>query len=169
MGNKRKQKFIGLLAQKALNGEISQAFFKKLELAVNYSDEFKVKELGDGAALAVVDWLKRRGLERDWTFHKRACPECSKESFAFENKDLMLVICPNCMGDKPAVTVPVTPQTQWLQGLSDEAKAIILREKTPFPLPVTSPIQQQPGLSAQAMKIILAATSRLEKISSETK
>src|SRR2546427_11779657 len=114
MGNRKKQKFIGLLAQKALNGEISQALFKKLELAVNYSDELKVQEIGDGAALAVVDWLKRRGLARVWTFQKRACPDCSKGSFSFEHRDLMLVSCPNCIDDRIGLPLPVASPTQEL-------------------------------------------------------
>ena len=197
MGDKKKQKFKGLLAQKALNGEISQALFKKLEIAVDYSDEFKVQELGDVAALAITAWVKRGGLELAWTFHKMACPECSNESFSFENKDLMLVICPHCMGDKTAAS-PVTSAAQELQGLSVRAREIILGEKTPLP-PLTpnrtqelpglsvqarkiilgektplrplgpSPIQEMPGLSVQAREILLGAAARSEKLASQGK
>src|SRR5438445_6297469 len=158
MGNRKKQKFIGLLAQKALNGEISQALFKKLELAVNYSDELKVQEIGDGAALAVVDWLKRRGLERVWTYHKRACPDCSKDSFAFENKDLMLVICPNCMGDKIALPLPVASPTQELERMSARAQEVILGDNTSYF--VASPAQQLQHLSARSQEAMLGEKTR---------
>ncbi|TLY17287.1 MAG: hypothetical protein E6K86_02325 [Thaumarchaeota archaeon] len=127
MVDKKKQKFIGLLAQKVLSGEISQELFKRLELAVNYSDELKIHELGDPAALAVVDWFKRRGLERAWTFTKTGCPGCSKESYAFENKNLMLVICPNCMGEKTSPLLTMNPGQKDLQGLSAQVREIILR------------------------------------------
>ncbi len=127
MMDKKKQKFVGLLAQKVLSGEISQELFKRLELAVNYSNEFRIQELGDPAAVAVVDWVKRRGLERVWTFTKTACPGCSKESYAFENKDLMLVICPNCMGEKISPLLMMNPGQKDPQGLSAQVREIILR------------------------------------------
>ncbi len=120
----RKRQFVALLAQKALNGEISQELFKKLELAANYSDELKIQELGDSAVLVVVDWLKRGGLEREWSYRKSPCPSCLKESLSFENKDLLLVICPNCMGAKTPLTVPTA--TQEFQGLSLPAIQILL-------------------------------------------
>src|SRR2546428_13964768 len=100
MVDKKKQKFIGLLAQKVLSGEISQELFKRLELAVNYSDELKIHELGDPAALAVVDWFKRRGVERALALTETACPGGLKETYAFENKHLILGICPHCTGEK---------------------------------------------------------------------
>ena len=127
MMDKKKQKFVGLLAQKVLSGEISQELFKRLELAVNYSNEFRIQELGDPAAVAVVDWVKRRGLERVWTFTKTACPGCSKESYAFENKDLMLVICPNCMGEKISPLLTMNTGQKDPQGLSAQVREIILR------------------------------------------
>src|SRR2546428_4738322 len=107
MVDKKKQKFIGLLAQKVLSGEISQELFKRLELAVNYSDELKIHELGDPAALAVVDWFKRRGVGRAWTFTKTGFPGGSKGSYAFENKNLMLGICPDCLGGKTSPLLPM--------------------------------------------------------------
>src|SRR5229473_1875206 len=127
MEDKKKQRFIGLLAQKVLSGEISQELFKRVQLAVNYSDEFRINELTDPVAIAVVDWVMRRGLEREWTFQKTACPECSKESFSFENRDLMLVICPNCMGEKTAPLPAMNPVEKELQGLSVQVREIIQR------------------------------------------
>ena len=127
MEDKKKQRFIGLLAQKVLSGEISQELFKRIQLAVNYSDEFKIAELTDPAAIAVVDWVMRRGLEREWTFQKTSCPECSKDSLSFENRDLMLVICPNCMGEKTASLPAMNPAEKELQGLSVQVREILLK------------------------------------------
>jgi len=127
MEDKKKQRFIGLLAQKVLSAEISQELFKRIQLAVNYSDEFRIKELSDPAAIAVADWVMRGGLEREWTFQKTACPACSKESFSFENRDLMLVICPNCMGETTALFPAMNPVEKELQGLSVQVREIIQR------------------------------------------
>ena len=127
MEDKKKQRFVGLLAQKVLSGEISQELFKRIQLAVNYSDEFRIKELTDPAAISVVDWVMRRGLEREYTFQKTACPACSKDSLSFENRDLMLVICPNCMGEKDALLPAMSPVEKELQGLSVQVRDIIQR------------------------------------------
>ena len=157
MGDDKKQKFVGLLAQKAINGEISNELFKKIELAVNYSNQIKLQEVGNEAAIAVVDWLNRGGLERPWTFQKIACPECWKDSLSFQNKELMLVLCPNCMDGK--TNLPVPSPAQEMQGLALRAKEIALGEKKPVPLPQATLIEELQGLSVQAREVILRATA----------
>ena len=107
MDEEKKHKFLGFLAQKALNGELPLDIFKKLEIAINYSDELNLQSLTDGVAVVVADWLKRGGLDRPWTFRKVRCPRCSRDSLQFQNKDLLLVICPTCLSGKP----PPPPRT----------------------------------------------------------
>jgi hypothetical protein len=108
--DEKRHRFIGFLAQKALSGELPLDLFKKLEIAVNYSDQLNFQELTDRAAVVVADWLRRGGLDRPWTFRKVRCPRCSKESLQFQNKDLLLVICSTCLSDKAPVPQKTTSQ-----------------------------------------------------------
>ena len=112
------QDYCKVLAQKVLSGEIPQELFKKLELAVKYSGELKTEEIGDDAARAIVEWLRRGGLNHAWTFGKVPCPQCSKESLEFQNRDMLVVICSNCMGEKAA-----SPTTRGRMPLRPYARA----------------------------------------------
>jgi signal peptidase I len=98
---RKKEAFLGALARMSLNNEISENQFKKFELAVKYIDDLKINDLTDGRVVALIDWLKRGGLERGWKLEDLKCPECGSKAQVFESKnDLMLVICSNCQSNR---------------------------------------------------------------------
>ncbi len=104
--DKGKDEFLAAMVQRFLNGEISEKMLKKCELAVRYSTDLDAQNLNDGSTLALVDWLKRGGLEHNWTLRNVLCPNCSKDALSFESrKDLLLVVCPACSTASPT-TLP---------------------------------------------------------------
>jgi signal peptidase len=109
---KRKEEFLGALVQAVQNGEMSNDLFKKLEPLVKYSHGVRIEGLTDPASLALVDWLRKGGLEHKWKLNRTTCTECSRKAFSFESrKDLLFVVCPNCadprrLGANGQVAVP---------------------------------------------------------------
>jgi len=92
-----KEAFLSALAQMSLNNELPETLFKKLELAVKYSDDLKVDDLRDGQVLALVDWIKKGALEYKWKVDAFGCPKCGSKARSFESKNsLLLTICPTC-------------------------------------------------------------------------
>jgi DNA-directed RNA polymerase subunit RPC12/RpoP len=83
-----------------LNNELTENIFKKLELAVKYSKDMKINDLNDGSVVALVDWIKRGGLDKGWKLGQLKCPECGSKAQAFESDNgLLLVICPTCQSN----------------------------------------------------------------------
>ena len=92
-----RQTFLGALAQMSLNGELSDAVFKKFELAVKYIQDLNPDKITDGKVLALVDWIKKGGLDSEWKVNRCLCPICSSMASNFESsKGLLLTVCPNC-------------------------------------------------------------------------
>jgi len=92
-----RQTFLGALAQMSLNGELSDAIFKKFELAVKYVQDLNPDKITDGKVLALVDWIKKGGLDSEWKVNRSLCPICSSMASNFESsKGLLLTVCPNC-------------------------------------------------------------------------
>jgi signal peptidase I len=94
---KKTQKLLGALAKNVLNGDISDEQFKKLELVIKYSGDFKDSFLEDKNALALQDWLKKGGLEQKWTIKTIACTTCRGKAIKFEGaKNNSAEICYRC-------------------------------------------------------------------------
>lgn len=95
--DKNKEAFLGALAQKTLNGELSEEAFKKFELAVRYSDGIEGNELRDAGSSALVDWLKKGGLDQKWKLRAVECKTCSSNAISIEpDKEEGLVVCSTC-------------------------------------------------------------------------
>jgi hypothetical protein len=93
-----KEKFLGALAQMSLNGELSERVFEKFELAVKYVQNLELEDITDGRVLALVDWVKKGGLDSQWKARRAVCPNChSKNAANFEGSNgLLLTVCPIC-------------------------------------------------------------------------
>jgi signal peptidase len=95
--DKNKEKLIGALAKKTLNGYLSEEQFKKLELAIKYSDEMEDTGLKDKNINALVEWLKNGGLDEKWKMKMVTCPRCFNIAVGIEaSKDNSVTICPKC-------------------------------------------------------------------------
>jgi hypothetical protein len=93
-----KEVFLGALAQMSLNGELPDGVFKKYELAVKYVQDLDTDKITDGKILALVDWIKRGGLDAGWQANKSLCPVCHSVATNFEcSNGLLLTVCPNCV------------------------------------------------------------------------
>jgi len=93
-----KEVFLGALAQMSLNGDLPDGVFKKFELAVNYVQDLDPDRITDGKVLALVDWIKKGGLDAGWKVNTRLCPVCSSLATNFEcSNGLLLTVCPNCV------------------------------------------------------------------------
>ena len=89
-----KDAFLGALAQMSLNGELSESNFKKFELAVKYVQDLDPDTIKDGRVLAIVDWIKKGGLDKGWRVNRNLCPVCSETATNFEcSNGLLLTIC----------------------------------------------------------------------------
>jgi signal peptidase len=93
---KNKDKLLGALAKKVLNGYLSDEQFKKLELAVKYSDEFESESVKDRSVFALVDWLKNGALDENWKMKMIICPKCFHIAVGIEAKNESVTICSNC-------------------------------------------------------------------------
>ena len=95
---KKKDKLLGALSKKVLNGDLSNEQFKKLELTVKYSGDIESLGLKDKSALALVNWLKNGGLDQNWKLRTITCTKCSSSAIGLEGeKDNSLAICPHCL------------------------------------------------------------------------
>jgi len=99
--DEEKRRLVAVFARHSLNGDISLAQFERLKLAVEYYDEMPIDHLKDPIILSTVDWLKGRGLEKDWSEEPRHCPQCGSPSFSITAGDKALFVCPNCSGRGP--------------------------------------------------------------------
>jgi signal peptidase I len=95
--DKSKEKLLGSLAKKVLNGYLSNEQFKKLELAVKYSDEIEGAQLRDRSISALADWLKNGGLDEKWKMRMVTCPKCFNIAVGIEGTgENSVAICPKC-------------------------------------------------------------------------
>ena len=94
---KKKEKLLGALAKKVLNGELSNNQFEKLELAVKYSDDIEGLGFKDPSILALVNWLKNGGLDQNWKIKNIICSNCSANAIELKGeKNNSLAFCPHC-------------------------------------------------------------------------
>jgi signal peptidase len=94
----KKEAFLGALAQLALNDELPESVFRKFELAVKYYESVQIDRLTDNLSVALVDWMKKGGLETDWRTNNLKCPKCSKNAKTFESaKGNLLIVCSSCI------------------------------------------------------------------------
>ena len=97
-----KEIFLGALAEMSLNGELSDSLFKKFELAVKYIQNLDPDKITDGRVLALVDWIKKGGLDAGWRVNKAPCAVCASLATNFEcSNGLLLTVCPNCASSSP--------------------------------------------------------------------
>ncbi|MDA4124006.1 MAG: signal peptidase I [Thaumarchaeota archaeon] len=100
--DEEKGAFLGALAQMSLNGELPDGVFKKFELAVNYIQDLNPDQITDGRVLALVDWIKKGGLDAGWKVNRTLCPVCSTTATNFEcSNGLLLTVCPSCVSGLP--------------------------------------------------------------------
>jgi len=93
---KKKDKFLGALARKVINDQISSEQFKQLELAVKYTEDFeKINPKGSGLEI-FVDWLKKGSLDKDWKIRPILCRKCSKNALELEAEGDSIAICSHC-------------------------------------------------------------------------
>jgi signal peptidase I len=122
--DKNKEKLLGALAKKVLNGYLSDEQFKKLELAIKYSDEMESASLKDRSVFALVDWLKNGGIEAKWNMRMVACPTCFHIAVGLESGKDSVTICSNCNEIKTWNTTLVLSESSLnsiLMGSIDEA------------------------------------------------
>jgi KaiC/GvpD/RAD55 family RecA-like ATPase/predicted transcriptional regulator len=51
----------------------------------------------DSTSRALLDWLRRGGLDHDWKMDTTTCATCRQKAFRFQSgKDLLFVLCPHC-------------------------------------------------------------------------
>jgi len=93
---KKKQKLLGALARKALNGQISSEQFKELEMTLKYLDEFEKVSLKDSGLKIFVDWLKKGSLDEDWKITSTFCRKCHKAAITLETEENAIEICSHC-------------------------------------------------------------------------
>ena len=92
-----KEKLLGALAEKVLNDEISDEQFKKIELVLNYSENFDSINLEDENSLALLNWVKNDGLEQKWKLRTITCGKCSEKAILLEGEgDNSVAIFPHC-------------------------------------------------------------------------
>jgi signal peptidase I len=96
-----KRRLVAVFARHTLNDDITAAQFERLKLAVEYFDEMPINLLKDPTVLSTVDWLKGRGLEKDWKEEPQRCPQCGSPSFSIAAGDKVLLICPSCSQWRP--------------------------------------------------------------------
>jgi signal peptidase I len=96
--DEKRERFLGTLAQMVLNNELPQSIFEKFEIASRYVKILQMDELKDNVSMALVDWMKKGGLEHDWKANNLKCPKCSTSARSFEGaKGNLLVVCPTCI------------------------------------------------------------------------
>jgi signal peptidase I len=94
---KKKEKLLGALSKKVLNGDLSKDQFEKIELAVKYSDDIESFGLKDPSIMALVGWLKNGGLDENWKLKTIICNNCSAIALELKgDKNNSLAICPHC-------------------------------------------------------------------------
>ena len=104
-----KEKLLGALAEKALNNEISEEQFKKIELVLNYSENFDSINLEDENSLALLNWVKNDGLEQRWKLRTITCGKCSEKAILLEGEgDNSIAIFPYCGEIRRVNPVPKT-------------------------------------------------------------
>jgi signal peptidase I len=92
-----KGKLLGSLAKKVLNGYLSEEQFKKLELAIKYSDDMEETGYKDRNISALVTWLKSGVLDEKWRLKMVCCPKCFHIAVGVEApKVSSVIICSNC-------------------------------------------------------------------------
>jgi signal peptidase I len=93
----RKGDFVGKMAQMALNKEISNELFGKLEVAVNYSEDINLDDLKDDSVKSLVQWMRGGGLEENWKIDGVECPICHSTAIRIESDDeFSQIICEGC-------------------------------------------------------------------------
>jgi len=93
---KRKEKLLGALARKVLNGQISSEQFKELEMTLKYFDELESLGLRDSGPKVFVDWLKKGSLDEDWKITAIFCRKCHKAAITLETEENAIEICSHC-------------------------------------------------------------------------
>ena len=93
---KKKEKLLGALARKVLNGQISSEQFKELEMTLKYFDELEKVSLRDSGLKVFVDWLKKGSLDEDWKITAIFCRKCHKAAITLETEENAIEICSHC-------------------------------------------------------------------------
>ncbi|MDA4118739.1 MAG: hypothetical protein OK455_10400, partial [Thaumarchaeota archaeon] len=95
--DRRREEFLGAVAMMVLNNDLSEAVFKKFELALKYGKNMRMDDLKDSLSLALLDWVRKGGLEGNWKAEKAKCPRCSHLATNFDSgNQVSLTVCPNC-------------------------------------------------------------------------
>ena len=91
---KKKNAFIGAVAQRALNGEISNELFKKIESIVKYADNLEENGLTDHDSFALAEWVKKDGIEQKWKIQTVKCNQSPSNAIKITgDKDWSITLC----------------------------------------------------------------------------
>lgn len=96
-GNKERSGFLGKLAQLALNKEISDEMFRKLEVGVQYVDDLNLHELKENGVRDLIQWIREGGLEDKWEIESVECPTCQLKAIIIKTRaGLSFMVCEGC-------------------------------------------------------------------------
>ncbi len=94
--DKKKEKLLGALAKKALKNELTNEQFKKMELALKYSDDIETDNSKDFDMSAFVDWLKKGALDEKWSMKTVVCESCCSPAIELKAGENKIEICSRC-------------------------------------------------------------------------
>ncbi|MCW4002697.1 MAG: signal peptidase I [Candidatus Bathyarchaeota archaeon] len=96
--DKKKAAFLGQLAQKTLNKEVPEDFYRKVELAVQNIESLDHTKLEDADARALATWLKG-SLGSDCKIHTVQCEKCHNRTVVLEGPKQTLLVGVSENGD----------------------------------------------------------------------
>jgi signal peptidase len=95
--DKRKEIFLGNMAQKTINGEFPDELFKKFELILKYGDSMNPALIRDPEAHAIAQWLKKGAIDHDWKIETVDCSKCGAPAVRLSSqKGRSLELCSKC-------------------------------------------------------------------------
>jgi signal peptidase len=108
---RRKEEFLGAVAQRVLAGEIPEELFRKVELTVRYAGSLDGEELKDDRLRAIASWIRGGGLEHEWKVSGAKCTKCGSAAVAIEDSTgEVATLCPRCdvgrAESRPEAAVP---------------------------------------------------------------
>ncbi len=107
--NRKRETFLGAVANMVINDELPEEAFKRFELAVKYVSGEQLEQIKDGLSQALVDWLKKSAREKSWKVGETQCPECSAPVNSFQGSHgEPFIVCSRCIWKKGLIEpVPV--------------------------------------------------------------
>ena len=97
----RRDRFLGGMAQKTINGEFPDDVFRKFELVLKYGDGMETTGIKDPEVRAIAVWLKKGAIDHDWRVEILSHTVCGAPCVRLTNrKGLPLELCKHCLYPK---------------------------------------------------------------------